>query len=209
MVMTIVFSVAVAGLLTVMIVSDKSGHFHTTSDHCHYVVRIVPSVVGTLSTMLVSATINDLLRLTPWMQMHGKATARKSVAAGYWPGCDIFATGHTWWTGTASLVLPISVSLTSFKVGLFIVVKNGDGWDVYVTRWVGAILVASYTILIIFLLGLCIRFSIHRDTGLRWDPTRIADFIALFYHSPALDTFEKLAADHMDDASLLLNHTHF
>lgn len=198
-----IFSLIAAGLITLLCFSGKDGQLTVTRSSFHVAIRYVPSVIGTITTLITRSIINDFLRLMPFVLMTREAPSINSLAVEYWPNFglfNVFRSGHTWFTRTAVSVLILSNFLTAFKVGLFIVAPVGDVWVIYVTRVFVILLITSYSILAVFIFTLGIYFATRRATGLRWDITTIADIASLFHRSTAVGVFAYVSKHHNSSA---------
>ncbi|KDQ16444.1 hypothetical protein BOTBODRAFT_172974 [Botryobasidium botryosum FD-172 SS1] len=167
------------------------------SQNFHLIIRFIPAIIGTATTVLWRSVVLTLARISPYISMAQPSrhtTASRSLLASYFPApliAEAFRNKHH----LLALCLLMSYFIgfiTPLKSTLLIPTTDTNGTIyVAVTRGVGIALISLYTILSAMILSILIRLW-GRPTGLRWDPVSIADQVALFHGSNVLQGFQGL-----------------
>jgi hypothetical protein len=166
------------------------------------VVRYVPTVVGTITTVLFRSLRYTFCRIQPYISMADQGIIReccgsKSVGQLYTKGVRVNDRG-TWAKESRHglrLIMWICnilvVQITGYKSALFSTAHSDEGWLVTVHYQMAWVLVSLY-LLVIFACTLMLSKMWRAKTGLKWDPVRIVDMLALFHGSNVLADFEEL-----------------
>ncbi|KAF5009364.1 hypothetical protein FDECE_4420 [Fusarium decemcellulare] len=158
-----------------------------------FVVKPLPTIVGTITTAHLNALVLALSRITPFMLFadvqgrHDGAPACITLLTRYLPTCNTvdLIKSRSWLLVFGKVMLFVGDFLVALKAS-FLLTENYK--DVFVVPW------ALYTLIAIYglwcLLIAMVFFSLRgRLTGLRWDPVSIADQLVLFRHSDFLERF--------------------
>ena len=92
------------------------------------------------------------------------------------------------WVLTNGLFLSL---VTAFKAGFLSSRQTSNGWIVTVHPIYSVLLIGLYFMNEIMLLWIYF-FLRNKSTGLKWDPTTLADLLALFHGSNVLPDFARL-----------------
>jgi hypothetical protein len=187
------------------------GQFQVSSENVHMIARYFPSILGTANVILFRQTVREFIRMTPYVNMADQvdryglgAIPWESVSGAFFPWQDITISHRP--MSMLSLLCQIGASfIVSLKVVLFATVKHANGsWSLTVRVYPALILIlghcimAGYTLLVSYLYK-------GKSTGLRWDPTSIADYVALFAKCNAMKYFEPLELRHERSARDLIS----
>ncbi|CZR60235.1 uncharacterized protein PAC_10131 [Phialocephala subalpina] len=179
------FNVACVGsIMTVLYCADVNHQYHTKYDNIHLVVR------------------DTFARIRPYISMADQRGIRecrgsKSVGQLFMRGVRLDDRGT--WTNQnrhslrlATVICNIlAVQIAGYKASLFSTAHSEEGWLVTVHFQMAWVLFAIY-LLIIFLCCWMLSKMWRAKTGLKWDPVRIVDILALFHGSNILDDFKEL-----------------
>ncbi|KAF5007954.1 hypothetical protein FDECE_5723 [Fusarium decemcellulare] len=185
--LSLVFHLLVLGTLVFLYYKEI---FSVSYAWAYFVIKILPTVIGTATAVLVDEMGQSLSRIRPFMlcaQEEG-CTADKTILMSYFPMPDF----TTLWKSRNWLLL-VSKALSFinyFTIGLktsFLLTP--DYQNAEVVPWAVLSLVGLYAAVSLYLIA--VFFSLHgKVTGLRWDPVSVADQLVLFRHSDFLDMFE-------------------
>lgn len=138
----------------------------------------------------------------------------KSVGQLYMRGVPVYDSATWSKEGRHSLRLTfwianfVVVQITGYKASLFSTAHSDEGWLVTVHYQIAWVLFAIY-VLISFLCSWMLWKMLQANTGLKWDPVRIVDILALFHGSNVLEDFEELESLPNQNAfELLRNKTY-
>lgn len=184
--LAILYLTIIAGIVTLTYCGDSSSNYAVVNPNIYFGARFGPAIVGTVTTVLVRSFLQEVCRMLPYINMadpgpgvFGSSLARDSVAALYFP-----TLGTNTGEGVALVLLQfVTTPLIALKIGLVEILEGTDGWTVIVHPLISHILIAYYAIQILAL-GFVTIWLWNRQTGVRsdWDPTSLADIIALFQH---------------------------
>lgn len=184
--LAMLYSGVIAGIIFMTYFGNKSANYAVINPNIYFGARFGPSIVGTVTTVLVRSFLQEICRMLPYINMadprpgsRGWAWAHKSVAALYFP-----TLGTNTREGMTLVILQaVTTPLMALKLGLVEVLESTEGWTVIIHPVISNILIAYYIIQILAL-GVVTVWLWNIDTGLRsdWDPTSLADIIALFQH---------------------------
>lgn len=184
--LAVFYAAIIAVMVALMFMGDDNQSYSVLDLNIYLGARYGPSVVGTITAVLVRSTLQELCRMLPYLRMSdpkpgvvGQGRARETIAAYYFPTFGTI-------TLTAKIVLLLrllTAPLTSVKLGFLQIVPAAGGWTVIVHRGIGYALIAYYVVQIVVLIVITVRLW-SRQTGLRtdWDPTNIADVVALLQY---------------------------
>lgn len=182
----VLYTAMIAVIIALLYCGDDKRSFHVRNIHVYLCARYVPSVIGTITLILVRSTLQDFRRLLPYLQMAdqkngstGSAKAIESIAAFYFPTFGIY----TYMAFVIAVLTQSAFYMASLKVGLLEIVSTGQSWVVIAHAITAYLLIAYYIFHVLVLLAM-IFWLWNRQTGLRsgWDPTSLADIIAIFRH---------------------------
>ncbi|KAI9770740.1 MAG: hypothetical protein M1840_002990 [Geoglossum simile] len=199
------FLASTASLITLLHLTKTRGSIRYSSNIAHFATRYIPTVVGTITTIMWRAIATTLGRMTPYISLaanrnpgrehHSRGyrtvTADCMAPVRYFTAFE-FASRHWLYSTVAfSVYFPLAF-VTSLKSTFLIVVPHGEsGWDIRVSQPVTAVLIAIYLYFAVLTCIMVIRLW-NRPTGLKWDPVSIADQVALFHGSNVLNDFNGL-----------------
>jgi len=147
--------------------------------------------------------VDDLLRIMPYILMardHG-ASGTSTLASMYWPMNinAIFSRGSTLTIKVLTLASVAIGFLVPFKAGLFLLSSDNDN-DNMMTLNFSRISACVLIVLYVLMSSCCIFITVFvwrcQSTGLKWDPTSMADIVALFHNSNARIDFQGINPNH-------------
>lgn len=163
-----------------------------SQDNAHIIAHYVPSIGGTISTLVFRSIVGDMLRIMPYILMsrRGGAYGKHCVASSYWPLNTFGGRGSTATVDAISIVSVLAGYVTAFKAGLFYLSSTVN--ETFLNTNVICALALSVLYAMMSVACLCITIFIWKckSTGLKWDPTSIADIISLFRDSNARKDFQ-------------------
>ncbi|KAM5354390.1 hypothetical protein ACJ41O_001039 [Fusarium nematophilum] len=188
--LAIAFHLCILGILVFLCIKRK---FFIWDPWAYFIIKLLPTILGTITVVHLNATATALSRITPFMLcasehgQHDGAPAGRSLLSSYFPIPTIadLAKSRTW--------LLIFVKVISLPAQLIVDLKatillTEDYENAYVVPWALYALVAVYGLLLVLFATAFFSLS-GKVTGLRWDPVSIADQLVLFRHSDFLDRF--------------------
>jgi hypothetical protein len=205
------------GLLLIVYKADPQSQFHSSYSNMRLVVRYVPTIVGTLTTVLFRSMRNTFVRIQPYMSMASGPNDRgsrgsKAIGAQYIPGIYFrrLDSHHQDWSRWAIIWGSLIIAqITGYKAAMFSASSTPDG-KVIVTvhNSMAFVLISIYSVVILLTVMTLVKMVTNK-TGLKWDPTTIADQLALFHGSNALGEFRALEQRHRETSFHLLANTSF
>jgi hypothetical protein len=184
------FDIAVTTLLVVLCVYQR---FNLLNDWAYFVVKIFPTIIGTITAAKLESIIAALSRITPFMRCAGPNgdMARTSILLPYVPRLSMSASAgsRNWHLFWGSFILWLGYNVLALKAALLS--ASLDDWTAEVNDWAAYALIAGYALITIYT-GYVVYYLHNRPTGLRqgWDTVNIADHLVLFRQSNFLDAFE-------------------
>jgi hypothetical protein len=184
--LAMLYSGIIAGIVVMTYYGNNSANYAVINPNIYFGARFGPSIIGTVTTVLVRSFLQEICRMLPYINMadpkpgsRGQSWAHRSVAALYFPTLGT----NTREGLTLVLLQAVTTPLMALKLGLVEVLESTQGWTVIIHPVISKILIAYYIIQILALVFVTVWLW-NRDTGLRsdWDPTSLADIIALFQH---------------------------
>lgn len=167
--------------------------FNLLNDWAYFVVKIFPTIIGTITAAKLESIIAALSRITPFMRCAGPNgdMARTSILLPYVPrlGMSASAGSRNWHLFWGSFILWLGYNVLALKAALLS--ASLDDWTAEVNDWAAYALIAGYALITIYT-GYVVYYLHNRPTGLRqgWDTVNIADHLVLFRQSNFLDAFE-------------------
>ncbi|KAF4963897.1 hypothetical protein FSARC_8150 [Fusarium sarcochroum] len=175
--LSLAFYLSIIGILVYLHQIQK---FRIKSVWAYFVIKILPTILGTITSIHMDAIAMALSRITSFILCADTSTrsdggsAKKALFSSYLP---FFITTAVSFVTSFIVALKASFLLTEYyKMAI-------------VVTWAVETLIAIYGFLVIFLFCLLISLKWRAITGLRWDPVSIADQLALFRHSNFLEEF--------------------
>ncbi|ORY04972.1 hypothetical protein BCR34DRAFT_53491 [Clohesyomyces aquaticus] len=187
---------ALAGTVLLLALSDQKRQYHTTFVNTYTVVRYLPTVVGTITTILGRSVTYAYSRLDPYISMADNAgngkfyggSFRNTIGSCFLPPLGSLRSPVPWRNILRTVLLYNNAFLTvvtGLKAGFLSCAEENNGWVVTVHPITTVALVAVYLVNQAVMVWIYCRLATRR-TGLKWDPTTIADQLALFHNSDAL-----------------------
>lgn len=219
--MLIFNTTCVLGLVLIVLKADANAQYHTYHTDMRFVVRYVPTIISTLTTLMFRSMRDTLARTKPYICIasepdHGRCQGPKSVGLIYTPGAywgvmkTRLSPRHQDWLRWAMFFASIPIAqITGYKAALFSASVTTDGLYVLtVHKSMAFLLIGLYTIVIAITVMTLVKMLTNR-TGFKWDPVTVADQMALFHGSNALDEFRVLEQQHRESAFDLLAEKSF
>jgi hypothetical protein len=184
------FLTCLIATITLLWRSQKHGSIHTSTHASYLAIRYLPTVAGTITSLLWKTIRGNFNRITPYISMatHHGQTWRKTLAAPYLfsPAVD-WGAGH--WLLIAVIVQQIVlIQLIPLKSILLSNTPVQNGWETEVSRGVAYTLVVIYIFLVCSTIAMIVNLW-NCCTGLKWDPVSIADQLLLLHRSDILKDF--------------------
>ena len=177
----------------------RSFHVHATASR--FTIRILPSLIGTVSTMLYQSVVSNFARLLPYIAMAAPSSprdkflsARQTLLAAYFPlvnlGQIIRNRRH---------LLMILVIVTQFlnpfitPAKSILIQKKSTKEDpthltISISGPAAIYLLFNYCVIVSTISALLL-YLWNRRTGLKWDPISLADHMMLLHNSDLLKDF--------------------
>ena len=194
----------VAALGVVYYYENSARIFHVRATASRFTIRFLPSLIGTLSTLIYQSVVVNFARITPYIIMarpiHSEdicATARQTLLAEYFPIRNItkvFQNRHFGLLILMSVQILLIPFITPTKSTLIQKKPsdlNPDLWTISISGGSAKYLLFSYSILFFLIIGLLV-YLWDRRTGLKWDPVSLADHLTLLQGSDILEDFSGL-----------------
>jgi hypothetical protein len=200
-------------IVAVIRCANSKSQYFSNYHHIDLVVRYVPLVVGTLTALLYRSMMDTYARIQPYISMADQTGIRegrgsKTVALQYVRGVAL-NDRFTWRSQNRHSLRTViilgsfvSTQIVGYKAALFSTVQTTEGWIVEVHAAMGWLLFSIYLLLILLYTWTLFKVA-PAKTGLKWDPIRIVDQLALFHESNVLEDFQELE-DNPDQSSLHL-----
>ncbi|CZR61411.1 uncharacterized protein PAC_11307 [Phialocephala subalpina] len=214
-------TLCVVSLFLVVYKSDVYDQFHSSHPDMRFVVRYVPTIVGTVTTLFFRSMNETLSRIKSYICM---ANAPDNIGSPGSKSVGLMYTGGLYWGNMKKRLSPrhqdwlrwvmffasIPIAqITGYKAALFTASVTSDGHYVLtVHKSMAFVLISLYAVVIVITVMTLIKMLTNK-TGLKWDPVTIADPLALFHGSNALDEFEALEQQHRESAFDLLAERSF
>ena len=189
----------------------KRGSIHSSIPASYFAIRYLPTVAGTITSLLWKTIRGNFTRMTPYMSMaaRGSQPWRRTLGAPYNSGLGIdWGGGH--WLLVAVVVQQIILARFLVPLKSVLLTINPDsvrnGWETNISHGVAHALIVVYTILVCSTTAMIINLW-NRPTGLKWDPTSIADQLVLLRGSDILEDFVYLDTEQRGRMNELLADT--
>ncbi|KAJ9612314.1 hypothetical protein H2200_003911 [Cladophialophora chaetospira] len=199
-------STAVA--LTVLLYErDDSQKYYFESENFYLAIRYGPAVLGTITSVLFRTTTTEFYRIWRFALMADDkkrispgALAKHSIAARWYP--YVIINLSTFLRIESSTFLPMLVFIGRFisgfvvgnKSALLTLERKEKGWVLTYHSVPAVLLIATYCVLFLSTVAI-IRGLSSRNTGLMWDPSSLADQVALFKQCDTLRLLEDIDND--------------
>ena len=191
--LAILYLAIIAGIVFMTYYGNDSARYAVSNPNIYFGARFGPSIVGTVTTVLVRSSLQEVCRMLPYINM---ADPKPGLVGGSWAGHSVAAlyypTLGTYTRESLALLLlqAVTTPLIALKLGLVEVLGSTEGWTIIVHPVISMVLIVYYIIQILAL-GFVTVWLWDRETGLRsdWDPTSLADIIALFQHFNVAEKF--------------------
>ncbi|KAF2470709.1 uncharacterized protein BDR25DRAFT_342976 [Lindgomyces ingoldianus] len=198
---------ALIGVCLLLWRSDNKKQFHTSYINIHFMVRYAPSILGTVTTIAGRSITYAFSRLDPYIAMadqkgekpgrHGKAS--RTVGSAFLPPLGQLGFAVISRNGLRVMLLVngiyVGFFVTGLKAGFLSSRETSSGWIVTVHPIFSMVLIVVYLLNEVVLLWIYFYLR-NRNTGLKWDPTTLADQIALFHGSNILEDFASLEEEY-------------
>lgn len=185
---SLILSLAVLSMLIIFYFYPT---FDVTSQWGYFTIKILPTVIGTITAAFLDGIALTLSRLTPFILCASSdgATAGDTILRQYFPNPDLFEILKTrnWLLLSAWSLCFAGNVILAFKASLLNTTADDEA---IVTRWALIPLTVIYGLIALFVLVVMRWLREKKSTGLRWDPVSIADHLMLFRHSNVLGYFE-------------------
>lgn len=209
------------GLLLVVYKADSHKQFHPASTNMRLVVRYVPTIVGTLTTVLWHSMRDTFCRIQPYISMSNNprkmgSRGTKTIGSLFIPGLywgkrqkRLHPRHQDWLRWAMFWVSFVTIQITGYKSALFSASTTPDGkWVITVHSSMAFLLIGLYLVVITLTIMTLVKMTTNK-TGLKWDPVTIADQLAFFHGSNALTEFRALEQYHRERAFDLLAERSF
>jgi hypothetical protein len=161
--------------------------FHVHATASRFTIQYLPSLIGSLSTLIFQAVLGNFARILPYIIMAAPihpgdkcASARETLLANYFPLLNIidaFRNRHF----LLFIMIPVHLYLNPFITptkSTLIQQRSSDQdpdlWTITISAASARYLLFNYSVLFLIILGLLI-YLWDRRTGLKWDPVSLAD----------------------------------
>lgn len=201
---TIFYLGLVAGLGVLYYYQNSARIFHVRATASRFTIRYLPSLIGSLSTLLFQSVLVNFARIVPYIIMatpiHPEdkcAAAQQTLLAVYFPFLDVVNTirnRHFHLTLMALVQVYLNPFITPTKSTLIhkkASDQDPDLWTVSISGASAKYLMFNYSVLFLIVLGLLV-YLWDRRTGLKWDPISLADHMMLLQGSDILEDFSGL-----------------
>jgi len=204
------------GILLIIYEANAYGQYYSLYSNMRFVVRYVPTIVGTITTVLFRSMRDTMARIQPYISMASHPRdegSRGSKSLGMLYTSELFwgqakrrfHPRHQDWLRWAMFFGSIlTFQISGYKAALFTASSNPNGtWVLTVHNYIAFVLLALYAVVITLTSMTLIKMVTHK-TGLKWDPITIADQLALFHGSNTLQEFRALEQLHRQNSFDLL-----
>lgn len=194
----------IAGVSVLYWFQNNARIFHTRATVSHFTIRILPSIIGSLSTIIFQSVTTNFARIVPYIEM-ARSNAKSSrgssgsrtLLAQYFPlpGLDQ-AFGDRRYDLVVLFVIQIYVNpfVTPLKTTLIHRTSSDDDpnlWTISISSVPALILIFIYSVAFSVVMALSV-YLWRRRTGLKWDPVSLADHMMLLQGSNVLEDFSGL-----------------
>ena len=165
-------------------------------DDRYFVFEYLPQILATVIVLFLFSVERALVRIMPFVSMSSGSAAKRSSSLFMplfptnllLPRLSYFRAGY-YLVGCCFLVFWISLFAIPLQSSLFqaqlLTINDERQWRWVIVQPVAYILLAMYALLVVTILTLLLYFA-RRSTGLKWDPTSLADLIVMLQRSNAL-----------------------
>jgi hypothetical protein len=194
----------IAGLGVLYYYENSARIFHIHATASRFTIRYLPSLIGTLSTLIFQSVLVNFARIVPYIIMAKPvypgdkcATARETLLANYFPIFNAFDTiqnrhFHLLVMGLVQVYLnPLITPAKSTLIHKRASDQDPDLWTISISGGSAKYLMFNYSVLFLIVLGLLV-YLWNKRTGLKWDPVSLADHMMLLQGSDILEDFSGL-----------------
>ena len=198
----------IVGLAILYHYENKARIFHIRATASRFTVRILPSLIGTLSMLIFQSVVSNFGRILPFIIMAEPtkpgsrcAIARQTLLAPYFPLFNIFASVHNNHFRLSAMMFiqqflyPFKIPTKSTLISRKASEKDPGLWNISISGPSPRYLIFNYALMYLIMLGL-IAYLWNRRTGLRWDPVSIAVCMMLLQDLDILQDFSGLEYKH-------------
>ena len=191
----------VLGLGVLYYYENEAKIFHIHATASRFTIRILPALIGSLSTILFQSVISNFARIMPYIIIAKPtspgdkcAIAQRTVLAAYFPFLNMFNSLKNkdfYLAAMMATVIYVNPFVTPAKSTLFNRTTSKEDpnvWTITISGGAARYLLVNYSILFITVFGLLL-FLWDRRTELRWDPVSIADHMMLLQSSNIFKDF--------------------
>ncbi|KAK7921324.1 hypothetical protein PG985_009346 [Apiospora marii] len=187
----LVWNLTITGLLVAVVIKPD---FHLVGIWSYFVIQIMPTIIGTITSVLLDSIVMNLFRIAPYIacaESSGGSKASKTILRTFFPSPGFrtaVRNGEDLSHGNVLLSVSFifwffSYTILGFKGVLLNTVDYHElfstQWEVFSTEWAVLTLLVFYSLVNAHTLWV-IWYLRGRATGLLWDPVSIADQLALF-----------------------------
>lgn len=189
----------ITGLSLLYYYDNQARVFHVHATASRFTIRILPSLIGTLSTLVFQSVFTNYARIRPYLDMAKPDTprARQTLLAAYFPLFNSFnaiQNRHYFLVVLEITRIVLNPFITPLKTSLIHktpMKEDPNSWAVTISGGTALVLLFLYTIMLCnTIIVFCVLHNVR--TGLKWDPVSAADQIMLLQGSNLLDDFSGL-----------------
>lgn len=167
--------------------TSNPGVPHLKQERYYWIAKYTPSLVGTITTIIVRAVWQSYYRIIPYIAMAGMSNlggkthfVMTSYSSMY--PVDLISDRHWLALSLWMLLGVVTFTIPPLKTWFMQVVQDDTGWGVEVSTGVGHFLIGLYSIIAFLTAGMICRLA-GKPTGLRWNPSSLAARISLLQDS--------------------------
>lgn len=194
----------IAGLGVLYYYENKARIFHIHATASRFTIRYLPSLIGTLSTLIFQSVLVNFARIVPYIIMATPvhpgdkcATARQTLLANSFPLFSVFDTIENRHFHLLVMAFvrgylnPLITPMKSTLIHKRASDQDPELWTISISGTSAKYLMFNYSVLLLIVLGLLV-YLWDKRTGLKWDPVSFADQIMLLQGSNILEDFSGL-----------------
>ncbi|OCL05904.1 hypothetical protein AOQ84DRAFT_390563 [Glonium stellatum] len=222
LILVILFNLGcITSIAVILAKAGSDGIYRSTYSSVYFVGRYAPGVVGTITTLTYISISQALARILPYMYMAAsdetvgqqgcKTSGLRTVGSPFIPvlAFPFLPLESRQWLKFGLLLGRIVVLyITGLKSGFLGVAPVGNEYIITAHMAIAWALISIYLLDVTLILWVLIVVC-SCPTGLKWDPTTIADQISLFHDSTVLDDFRELEASPNSSAHYLLQEKNY
>jgi hypothetical protein len=210
-------TLCIAAVVSLFLCSGSDRQYILTDPNVHLVAQWLPTIIGTITTIASRSVLEAYFRIESYISMadESRDCVRQDSANGNGRrtvGSHVFtplSMNNFFWFirnrhirlfGLYTNQLLIGF-VTPLKAVFLRVIAQESGWIITISPIVTIVLTGLYFVNEITLFVLVIHLW-KRHTGLKYDPTTIADQLALFYDSNVLVDFTDREREFMEEETI-------